>query len=244
MPNAALARLLLPAWGRPRSWTRIRRAQVNSGSTPWDFSSIDLSGAGSTATRNSAAPTPYEGAGYLTFACDGSDGANGRARGMIEPASWNGRWKYLRSSFAVFLPTGWSTSIVSGGSAQCWKFDNYPTVNCQVFLLYYQTDNNWKLVCKDAGSDTDITGTFTLTENAWHRLDIVMRLASSATGWARVWRDGSLVASGYGVKTIYASDNGSGHMIPYVRFGLAAHGAGQVAATAVHVDDCSLDFAA
>lgn len=239
MTRPAVRNLLL---GGP-TWIRIRSVKVNAGTTPWDFSSVDLSGAGSTATMNSAAPVPYEGAGYITFACDGSDGANGRARAQIEPPYWNQGWKYIRVRFAVFLPTGFSTSVAALGSAQVWKFDCFPTTNNQVFLLYYQGDNTHKLVVKDNNVDSDITNTFTIAENGWHLIEIQMRLSSGSNGWARVWQDGALVASGYGVKTIYGPDNGSGHKIPYVRYGLAAHGVGQLLPTTANIDDASLDFA-
>lgn len=224
-----------------QTWRRIKRAQVNSGTTPWDFSSIDLSSAGSTATRSTTSPL-YEGASYLAFACSGVDGENGRARAMIEPTNWATQ-RYLRATFALFLPTGFSTSIVAGGTAQVWKFDCFPTVNCQVLLLYYQGDNTHKLVCKEAGTDTDITNSFTISENAWHAIDITMRLSAVPTGWARVRLDGVEVARGYRVKTIYRQDNGSGHKAPYIRFGLSAHGASQTAATALRIDDAAVDVA-
>jgi Polysaccharide lyase len=225
-------------------WQRIRRAQVNSGTTPWDFSSIDLSSAGSTAVRSTSSPPGLiEGASFLTCSCSGVDGQNGRARAMIEPPTWPASRRYLRSSFWLYLPTGFRATIPTNGSMQTWKFDCFPTVNNQVFLLYEQQPDAHKLVVKDANVDSNITASVPISTGVWHRVEIQMKLATTATGWAKLALDGVQVAAGTNVKTIYAADNGSGHKLPYVRFGLSAHGAGQVAATQVHVDDCILDYA-
>lgn len=226
------------------AWRRLGAAQVNAGTTPWDFSSIDLSSAGSTAVRSTASPPGLiEGASFLTCSTSGIDAENGRARAMIEPPSYPPSWRYLRCAFWLYLPTGFRASVVAGGSMQTWKLDCFPTTNNQVLLLYYQTDDTHQLQLRENGVNTPITDTFTLSEGIWHRVEITLKLQVGPSGYARVRVDGTEVARGFGVRTIYAATNGSGHKLPYIRFGLTAMGLGQATPTTLHIDDCSVDVA-
>lgn len=224
------------------AWRMLKRARINSGSSPWDFDSVGTSSAASSVTLNTTSPAPYEGAGFFTCTSNGADGANGFARGQFTLALRSDP-TYIKCSFSVYLPSDWETAIVSGGTAQIWRLDPFPTLNSGINLLYSQAADAWRLVVKDNNVDRDITDNFIIAPGAWRRVEIQLKLSQGNSGWVKVSVDGSMVASTRNTQTLYSVTDGSGSLVSRCRVGLVALGTGQTTAVTVHVDDIKIDLA-
>lgn len=225
-----------PTRDRKLAWADLKAAQIDTGTTPWDFDATGLSASG-TITRSSTAPT-YNGSSYANCAISAADSGNAFARGQFNIAVQAGQ--YVRQRFALFLPTGFNAAVV--GSMQISRLDPFPTLNNAQGLIHDKAANDWRLFVKDNSVDTDITGRFTISENSWHLIEVQTYLHALA-GWARVYRDGALVASGSAVKTIYAADDGSGTRVTRFRCGLVAIGSAAQGALSLRVDAIDLDVA-
>ena len=186
-------------------WNQIKSA----GMEPGNFSEFNATSvADGSLAVSSSSPGAAEGSDFARAAING--GGNGYARGQWE-LSW-GQGTVYRTEASLFLPSGFYSKMQ--GTVQLIGWDTYPTLSNQMRLAIWNSDKKARLFLKTDGSDTALTGTFSIPEGRWVQVAIEQKISDSG-GWSKVYLDGQLVAQGSG-------DTATPYRVTRIRYGIVA----------------------